>query len=64
MAELIKVSCGMADATGFPAFSGCEAHEFACLLEALPARERKQFPPDLDSLIKTVASGIEAAESF
>ena len=64
MAELIKVSCGMADATGFPAFSGCEAHEFTCLLEALPARERKQFPPDLDSLIKTVASGIEAAESF
>ena len=64
MAELIKVSCGMADAAGFPAFEGCEAAPLPCLLEGLPARERKRFPPDLDSLAQSVASGIEAVESL
>jgi hypothetical protein len=64
MAELIKVSCGMADAAGFPAFRGCEAAALEDLLETLPSRERKQFPPDLDSLIQSVTSGIEALESI
>jgi hypothetical protein len=64
MAELIKVSCRMADAAGFPAFQGCEAVALPDLLETLPARERKQFPPDLDALIQSVTSGIEAVESI
>jgi HD-like signal output (HDOD) protein len=64
MTELIKVSCGMADAAGFPAFPGCEATTLPELLEALPARERKRFPPDLDSLTQSVTSGIEAVESL
>jgi putative nucleotidyltransferase with HDIG domain len=64
MTELIKVSCGMADAAGFPAFSGCETTTLPELLEALPARERGRFPPDLDSLTQSVVSGIEAVESL
>ena len=63
MAELIKVSCGMADAAGFPAFEGCEAAAFGDLLEALPARERGMFHFDVDSLAQTIAAGIQAVES-
>jgi putative nucleotidyltransferase with HDIG domain len=62
MSELIKVSCAMASAAGYPAFPGCEAEAFPALLDALPPRERKQFPSDLASLAQTVAGGIEAAE--
>jgi putative nucleotidyltransferase with HDIG domain len=63
MAELIKVSCAMADAVGFPAFQGCVAATFPDLLEALPARERGMFHFDADSLARTIASGIRAVES-
>ena len=63
MAELIKVSCGMADAAGFPAFHGCEAASFPDLLDALPARERGMFHFDVDSLAHTIASSIQAVES-
>lgn len=63
MAELIKVSCGMADAAGFPAFQGCEAADFGELLEALPTRERTMFHFDVDSLARTIAAGIQAVES-
>jgi putative nucleotidyltransferase with HDIG domain len=63
MAELIKVSCGMADAAGFPAFEGCEAAAFGDLLESLPARERGMFHFDVDSLAQTIAAGIQAVES-
>jgi len=63
MAELIKVSCGMADAAGFPAFEGCEAATFGDLLEALPARERGMFHFEVDSLAQTIAAGIQAVES-
>lgn len=64
MAELIKISCAMADAAGFPAFPSCEAAAFPALLDALPSRERKQFPPDLDSLVQSVTQGIDAVESI
>jgi hypothetical protein len=63
MAELIKVSCAMADATGFPAFQGCVAAPFPDLLEALPARERGMFHFDVASLAQTIADGIRAVES-
>jgi HD-like signal output (HDOD) protein len=63
MPELIKVSCRMADAAGFPAFPGCEAAAYPDLLDALPARERRLFHPDVGSLAQTIASGIQAVES-
>lgn len=63
MAELIKVSCQMADAIGFPAFPGCEATPYAELLDELPARERKQFHPEMETLVNEVSKNIEAVES-
>jgi HD-like signal output (HDOD) protein len=63
MAELIKMSCRMADTSGFPAFAGCEAVRYSELLEQLPAAVRRSFHPQLDSLIVEVAAGIHAIES-
>jgi HD-like signal output (HDOD) protein len=63
LAELIKMSCRMADSAGFPAFPGCEATPYAQLLEQLPERERRGFYPALDALIHEVANGIHAIES-
>jgi HD-like signal output (HDOD) protein len=61
--ELIKMSCRMADAAGFPAFPGCEATPYAELLEQLPDRERSLFHPTIDPLIRDVTTGIHAIES-
>jgi len=63
MAELVRISCRMADSAGFPAFPGCETTPYPTLLEELPARERGRFSPDLESLAAEVASGIHAIES-
>jgi putative nucleotidyltransferase with HDIG domain len=63
MAELIKVSCRMADAAGFSAFPGCEISPYANLLDELPARERGRFPADLATLATTVTDRIQAVES-
>jgi putative nucleotidyltransferase with HDIG domain len=63
MAELIKISCRMADAAGFPAFPGCEVSPYANLLDELPARERGRFPADIATLATTVANRIQAVES-
>lgn len=64
MAELVKISCRMADAAGFPAFPGCEITPFPELLEELPARERRSFHADLETLSNAVATRINAAESL
>jgi HD-like signal output (HDOD) protein len=61
--ELVKVSCRMADAAGFPAFPGCQATPFSELLDSLPAEERRLFPSTLDLLVAEVAAGIHAIES-
>lgn len=63
MAELIKVSCRLADTAGFAAFSGCEAIAYPELLQELPERERKLFPSDVGTLALEVASKIHAIES-
>ena len=63
MAELIKVSCKMADTAGFPAFAGCEISPYPDLLDELPVKERALFYPDLETLCATVASKIKAVES-
>lgn len=63
LAELVKVSCVMADAAGFPAFAGCQATPFAELLDQLPKRERSLFYPELERLAFEVAAGIHAVES-
>ena len=63
LAELVKVSCRMADAAGYPAFSGCEAAPYASLLDELPARERRLFFPAVEPLAAEIAQGIQAIES-
>jgi HD-like signal output (HDOD) protein len=64
MAELIKVSCKMADTAGFPAFPGCEVTPFADLLEELPARERRMFHSELEPLVTEVTDKIHAIEAL
>jgi len=63
LAELVKVSCRMADAAGYPAFPGCEAASYAGLLNDLPARERRLFFPEVEPLATEIAHGIQAIES-
>jgi putative nucleotidyltransferase with HDIG domain len=61
--ELIKVSCRMADAAGFPAFAHCEAAPYEELLHELPARERRLFYPDVAGLAVEIAQCVEAIEA-
>lgn len=62
MVELVKISCRLADAAGFPAFPGCELTEYAELLGELPARERGLFSTSLEMLASDVADSIHAIE--
>jgi hypothetical protein len=64
MAELIKVSCRMADAAAFPAFPGCEVTPYADLFDELPARERRLFHADVELLAASIGERILAAESI
>jgi putative nucleotidyltransferase with HDIG domain len=64
MAELIKVSCRMADAAGFPAFPGCEVTAYEDLFCELPARERRLFHSDAATLAASIAERILAVESI
>lgn len=64
LAELIKVSCKLADAAGFPAFAGCEILPFSELREALPDRERKAFHSDLEELVEGITNKVHAVESL
>jgi HD-like signal output (HDOD) protein len=63
MADLINVSCRLADAAGFPAFPGCDVSTFPDLLEELPTRERNLFHATLEPLAAEIARKISAVES-
>lgn len=63
MAELIKISCRLADRAGFPAFPGCSNVPFALLREEIPIRERQSFHTELESLVSCVTERIEALSS-
>jgi putative nucleotidyltransferase with HDIG domain len=64
MAELIKISCKLADAAGFAAFPGCDVTPFADLQAELPVRERTAFHADLESLAQDVTTKIITLESL
>ncbi len=64
MKELIHASCRMADAAGFPPFPGCEVAPFEELLEELPARERRLFFHDVESLQTEITRKIVAIEAM
>jgi putative nucleotidyltransferase with HDIG domain len=63
MADLINVSCRMADTAGFPAFPGCEVTPFADLLDELPERERALFHTTVETLAFNVTKKISAVEA-
>ena len=63
MADLINVSCRMADTAGFAAFPGCEVTPFPDLLDELPARERRLFHATIEPLAFEIAKKINAVES-
>ena len=63
LAELIKTSCRMADACGYPGYTRCEVPEYANLLEELPARERRLFLADPTTLSARIAARIVALEA-
>ncbi|MGA3160748.1 MAG: HDOD domain-containing protein [Terracidiphilus sp.] len=63
MAELINVSCRMADTVGCAAFPGCEAALFTDLLDELPERERRLFHATVETLANEIARKIDSVES-
>lgn len=63
VAELVKVSCAMASAIGFAAFSGCETTKFSDLLEEPPAAQQHSLHPDAEMLKNEIAESIHAIES-
>ncbi len=62
-AELVKVSCKLADTAGYAAFAGCETAPYAELLDELPARQRRLFFPEAAALTADIAERIHAIES-
>jgi len=64
MAELIKISCRLADTAGFCAFPGCEITPFSELTQELPPRERGTFHSELETLAMDVREKINAIESL
>ena len=64
MAELIKISCKLADSAGFTAFPGCDVTPFADLRDELPPRERSAFHSDLETLTREVTDKINTLESL
>ena len=63
LAELIKVSCRIADTVGFAAFPGCEITPYADLLEELPVQERGLLDADAEKLASEVRSKINPIET-
>ncbi len=63
MADLINMSCRMADTAGCAAFPGCEVTPFPDLLDELPARERRLFHSSLEALTAEIARKIDSVES-
>jgi putative nucleotidyltransferase with HDIG domain len=61
--ELVKVSCAMAGTVGYAAFPGCETPLYPDLLKELPARERRLFQADTETLAREVTESIHAIES-
>jgi putative nucleotidyltransferase with HDIG domain len=62
LADVINMSCRMADSIGFAVFQGCEHTPFPDLLEELPDRERKTFCADLEVHAFEVSSKINGIE--
>jgi HD-like signal output (HDOD) protein len=63
MADLINVSCRMADTIGCTAFPGCEVTLYPELLDELPERERRLFHATVETLSVEIARKIDSVET-
>jgi HD-like signal output (HDOD) protein len=63
MADVINVSCRMADTVGCAAFPGCEVTLYPNLMDELPERERRLFHATVDTLTAEIARKIDSVES-
>lgn len=63
IADVVKLSCKFADATGFPAFAGCSATTFDDLVRQLPPRERRLFSMSAATLSAELLQTIQAVEA-
>jgi HD-like signal output (HDOD) protein len=63
MPEIVGLSCRMADTSGYAAFPACHVTPYPELLEELPARERKLFHADVETLAFEVSKKIGAVEA-
>ena len=63
MADVINVSCRMADTVGCAAFPGCESMLYPDLMDELPERERRLFHATVDTLTAEIARKIDSVES-
>jgi len=59
LADLINVSCRMADSVGFAAFPGCEAAPYAELIGELPNQAVGEVYPDAESLHSEIDGSIK-----
>jgi HD-like signal output (HDOD) protein len=63
MADLINISCRMADTAGCAAFPGCEVTPYPDLMDDLPERERRLFHATVDTLTAEIARKIDSVET-
>jgi len=59
LADLVNLSCRMADSIGFAAFPGCEAAPYADLIAAAPNKAVGELYPDAGSLASEIQGNIE-----
>ncbi len=64
VSDVVRLSCRMADAVGFPAFQGLETEEYGKLLEELPALDEVGSYPEQEALMTEVRAKIEAVEAI
>jgi putative nucleotidyltransferase with HDIG domain len=63
LAELVKVSCAIADAAGYPSFAGCEAMPFDQLRAGLPEQALGKIDADIGVLSAKISDAIKHIES-
>jgi HD-like signal output (HDOD) protein len=62
LADLIHISCRMANAAGFPPFPGCEKTPYQDLLDELPPSERPRFYADVNLLASEIGRELKTVE--
>ena len=63
MADVINVSCRMADTVGCAAFPGCEVTLYPDLMDELPERERRLFHATVDTITAEISRKIDSVEA-